>query len=175
MEIDEAPSVWVLIFNPDEVWSCSLLYEKFGLDETSETATSLTQLWCTWVLSGRSYFTFTPVLMAELDFQIYCPMHALLFLSTAMAGRWFLGSTPLKVLRSAVKTNLLINPIDRFKNRGKCDLHTAGLINALTDFFFPTQIWFPLFWSEGEGGRPDAHRSAAVQTRMQSVLLCTEG
>lgn len=102
-----------------------------------KAATSLTQLWCTWVLSGHSYFTFTPALMAELDFQIYCPMHALLFLSTAMAGRWFLGSTPLKVLRSAVKTNLLINPIDRFKNRGKWDLHTAGMINALTDFFPP--------------------------------------
>lgn len=60
--------------------------------------------------------------------------------SAAMAGRWFLGSTPLKVLRSAVKTNLLINPIDRFENRGKCDLHTAGMINALTDFFF---FFFP--------------------------------
>lgn len=174
MEIHEAPSAWALIFNPDEVWSW--FTKSLDWMKLCETATSLTPLWCTWVLSGRSYFTFTPVLMAELDFQIYCPVHALLFLSTAMAGRWFLGSTPLKVLRSAVKTNLLINPIDRFENRGKCDLHTAGMINALTDFFFsPPKSDFLRFWSEGEGGRRDAHRSAAVQTRMQSVLLCTEG
>lgn len=39
--------------------------------------------------------------------------------------------------RSAVKTNLLINPIDQSKNRGKCDLHTAGTIDALTDFSSP--------------------------------------
>lgn len=150
-----APSMWALIFNPDEVWgSCSSVYKKFGLDATFETATSLTERWCTWVLSGRSYFTFTPVLMAELDFQIYCSMHALLFLSVAMAGRWFLGSTPLKVLRSAVKTKLLINPIDHFKNRGKCDLHTAGMINALTDFFFspPNLISSVLKWRRGREG-----------------------
>lgn len=47
---------------------------------------------------------------------------------------WFLRST---VSQSAVKTNLLINPIDQSKNRGKCDLHTAGTINALTDFSSP--------------------------------------
>lgn len=65
--------------------------------------------------------------------------------------------------QSAVKTNLLINPIDPSKNRGKFDLHTAGMINALTDFsspFFFSKSDFLCFQSERKGVGPNAHRSA---------------
>lgn len=59
-------------------------------------------------------------------------------------------------LRGAVKTKPLINAIDQQKNRGKCDLHTARVINALTDFFFlltpppPLKSDFLSFQSERE-------------------------
>ena len=52
-----------------------------------------------------------------------------------------------------LKMEPLINAIDRQKNRGKCDLHTAQVINALTDFFLPflpLKSDFPSFQSEGE-------------------------
>lgn len=62
--------------------------------------------------------------------------------------------------RSAVKTNLLINPIDQSKNRGRCHLHTAGAIDALTDFsspLFSSKSDFLCFQSERKRVEPNAH------------------
>lgn len=84
-------------------------------------------------------------------------------------------------LRGAVKTKPLINDIDQQKNRGKCDLHTAPVINALTDFFFPLPpptLWNLISWvfkvREREFRLMSIDRCLS-QTRIQSILLAGEG
>lgn len=82
-------------------------------------------------------------------------------------------------LRGAVKTKPLINAIDQQKNRGKCDLHTARVINALTDFFShpPPSLKsdFLSFQSERERVQTNVDRLGLSQTRIQSILLDGEG
>lgn len=132
--------------------------------------------WSTCELSLRSYFTVTPMLMVELDFSDLwsCARSPLHFHGYRGLPGWFLRSTALTGFQSAVKTNPLINPIDQSKNRGKCDLHTQSMINALNDFsFFQNQI--SSLFKVRQRVQANADRCWVVPTRIQSILLCTKG
>lgn len=139
------------------------------------------------VLRSRSYITVTTGAHGQIGFPDLWPLPRAVHFHGYWWGRGVGGWRDdfwgwhwcLTGLRGAVKTKPLINAIDQQKNRGKCDLHTARVINALTDFFShpPPSLKsdFLSFQSERERVQTNVDRLGLSQTRIQSILLDGEG